>query len=142
MIDKTHIESLLKVNGLTPTSHDEEIRSVLLSARFNHDEVDAAVMILRENTTTNKTRVDGLHKVFRTDTALSSSEISSLLGIDVDLNHAISSGTRIRQITYFTQSILLFVSIVFAILAMILYMYSLDIGIFHPSSAFAISFIE
>ena len=36
-------------------------------------------MVLRENTKTNQTRVDGLHKVFRSSEALNSEEISQLL---------------------------------------------------------------
>ena len=43
---------------------------MLISARFDNDEVNAALVVLRENTKTNETRVDGLHKVFRTDEGL------------------------------------------------------------------------
>ena len=86
MIKRDQIESILKINGVQPTSPDEEIRSVLLSARYSKDEVDTAIMVLRENTKTNKTRVDGLHKVFRSDEALSPEEISQLLGIEIELS--------------------------------------------------------
>ena len=64
MIERKHIEQLLKLNGLAPTSHDEEIKSVLLSARYKEDEVDTAILILRENKQSHKTKVDGHTKFF------------------------------------------------------------------------------
>ena len=53
MITREQIESILRVNGEEPLAPDEKIRSILLSAKFNEDEVDAALMILKQNTKTN-----------------------------------------------------------------------------------------
>jgi hypothetical protein len=85
MINRRQVENILKINGVTPTSADQEIRSVLLSARYNKDEVDSAIMVLRQNVKTNETTVEGLHKVFRTDLALKPSEVSDLLGVQIFL---------------------------------------------------------
>lgn len=137
MIDRKHIESVLKLNGLESTAHDEEIKSVLLSARFNEDEVDTAIMVLRENKFSHKTKVDGLHKIFRSDESLNSSEISSLLGIDVQLEKKIEAGIKARRLTFISQTLLVIVSIVIALLGITLYMYAFNIGIFHPTSAIA-----
>ena len=86
MIEKQNLEAFLKVNGIPPTAKDEEIRSVLLSARWNNNEVDTALMVLKENIKNSETHVDTLHKVFNSDNRLSAAEISSLLGIDVQLS--------------------------------------------------------
>ena len=43
MIEKRNVEAFLKVNGIPPTAKDEEIRSILLSARWNNNEVDTAL---------------------------------------------------------------------------------------------------
>ncbi len=87
MLEKNNIEAFLRVNGIAPTAKDEEIRSVLLSARWNNDEVDTALMVLKENIKDQTTHVDTLHKVFNSDKRLSAAEISSLLGITVNIDH-------------------------------------------------------
>jgi hypothetical protein len=86
MLEKNNIEAFLRVNGIAPTAKDEEIRSVLLSARWNNDEVDTALMVLKENIKDQTTHVDTLHKVFNSDRRLSASEINSLLGINVTIS--------------------------------------------------------
>lgn len=87
MIEKRSIETFLKVNGIPPTAKDEEIRSVLISARWNENEVDTALMVLKENIKSQETHVDTLHKVFNSDDRLNAAEISALLGIDVQLSN-------------------------------------------------------
>ena len=86
MLKREQIELLLRINGVSPSSPDEEIRSVLLSASFDDNDINTAIMVLRENITNNTTRVDGLHKVFRTHDTLKPNEILSLLGIDVGVS--------------------------------------------------------
>jgi hypothetical protein len=134
MIKRNQIESILKINGVQPTSPDEQIRSVLLSARYTKDEVDTAIMVLRENTKTNQTRVDGLHKVFRTNEGLRPDEISQLLGIEVDVNQRVEykdgESPNQSQVQNITIGIL---SFTLAILGLIFYMYIYKIGIFYPS---------
>lgn len=85
MITKDQIERVLRINGLEPTASDEEIRSVLISAKWHETDTEMALMVLRENTKTHQERVDTLHKVFNTDDRLKPETISSLLGIDVDM---------------------------------------------------------
>lgn len=134
MIDPHHIESLLKVNGLQKTAPDEQIRSVLLSARFKEDEIETALMILRENINTKQTKVDGLHKVFRTDQTLSSAEISKLLGINVDIDSINVVETTHRNDMKAWQMMLLWVaSLILALAGIMMYMYSTHTGVFHPT---------
>ncbi len=134
MADRRHIESILKVNGIAPTAPDEEIKSVLLSARFNDDEVDTALMVLRENIITNETRVDGLHKVFRTDTALHPAEVSRLLGIDIDITDNMSRRSNPKRFSLLELTLLSVASSLLAIVCLLMYMYSEGIGWFHPSA--------
>ncbi len=130
---KDQIETILKINGVAPSSPDEEIRSVLLSARFNKDEVDTAIMVLRENTKTNETRVEGLHKVFRSDEGLRPAEISQLLGIDVDIDQVAIGDSRSRDFSGIQYMIVWFLSVVLAVSGILFYMYLNKVGLFHPS---------
>jgi len=133
---REQIESVLKINGVEPTSPDEKIRSVLLSARYSKDEVDTAIMVLRENTKTNKTRVDGLHKIFRSNEGLQPDEISQLLGIEVNLTNRIEGddSAPARGLSSGQNIIIWVLSFAIAILGLTFYMYIYKIGIFHPST--------
>ena len=93
MINRKQVEAILKINGITPASPDDEIRAVLMSARYQEDEIDSAIMVLRQNVKTKEAKVQGLHKVFRSDETLKPSEISALLGIDPELTDTIIIGT-------------------------------------------------
>lgn len=138
MISREQVEAILKVNGVPETSPDEHIRSVLLSARYSNDEVDAAIMILRENDKTKKTRVDGLHKVFRTSDALSSDEISQLLGVDVTYDRNQIKTSRTRKATPAQVVIIWMMSILIATIAVLVYMYVYRVGVFHPALGFGV----
>ena len=134
MIDPNHIESLLKVNGLHKSAPDEQIRSVLLSARFKADEVETALMVLRENINTKETKVDGLHKVFRTDQSLTSAEISKLLGINVDIDEIKGAeATQQNDMKAWHMMLLWVASLLLALGGIMMYMYSTQTGVFHPT---------
>ncbi len=135
MIDRRHIEQILRLNGLTPTAADEEIRSVLISARWHKEDVETAITVLRENTTTHKSRVDTLHDVFITDKKLSPEAIQTLLGIDVEINSSeLESLRKSRQSVYIWQIISIFmIAIAIAAIMIVFMMYSQQVGIFYPS---------
>ena len=136
MIEKRNIEAFLKVNGIPPTAKDEEIRSVLLSARWNNNEVDTALMVLKENVINKETHVDTLHKVFNTDDRLSSAEITKLLGIDVNLSdHNFSdSNPRFNQNINHSSLITLILSVIIAISSIGYLMYKEQAGVFHDTN--------
>lgn len=133
MINREQIEAILKINGVAPSSPDDQIRSVLLSARYSKDEVDTAIMVLREDVKTNEAHVDGLHKVFRTNDALKSEEISRLLGIDVTLEDEVVPQSRHRTMSTMQHVLVWTLSVVVAIMGVLFYMYLHRVGIFHPS---------
>ena len=134
MIDREHIERVLKINGLAPTSPDEEIRSVLVSAKWHKDDVETALTVLRENVKTHQTRTDTLHNVFLTDERLSPEAIESLLGIDVEISSKDlkSLGHSRRRINVWQALTIGGYALVAAVAFMMLIMYWQQIGIFHP----------
>lgn len=135
MIDRTHIEQILKLNGLPPTAADEEIRSVLISARWNKEDVETAITVLRENVNTHKSRVDTLHDVFLTDKKLSPEAIHSLLGIDVQVDSKELETLRVsRRNLYYWQILSIFVIAILIAFTLVLgMMYMTGFGVFHPS---------
>ena len=133
MIERNHIEKILKINGMSPSEPDDVIRSVLLSARYNDDEIDTALMVLREDTKTKQVRVEGLQKVFRTDNALKPQEISDLLGIDVNLEHYLPPIVQSRTFVTPTLISVWILSLLLAVVGVLLYMHFNNVGIFHPS---------
>ncbi|MCA9360387.1 hypothetical protein H6785_03470 [Candidatus Nomurabacteria bacterium] len=132
-MNREHIEKLLRINGVSPTSPDEIIRTVLLSARFKEEEVDTAIMVLREDVNTKEKRVDGLHKVFRTDESLKPNEISKLLGIDVSIKDTVDVRAKARSNSIFERILVAVMSILLAFSATMVYMYFSQVGPFHSS---------
>lgn len=137
MLDRKHLERILKINGVSATAADEEIRAVLLSAHYRAEEVDMALMVLRENIETKATRVDSLHKLVRTDDSLSAKEISKLLGIEVAIpvlhrqrNQPQSTAGLMAQ-----RLVIALLSTVIAIIGLGLAMYLLEFGVFHATAA-------
>lgn len=134
MIERGHIEKILSVNGIAPTAADEEIRSVLISARWHKEDVETALTVLRENVTTKQSRVDTLHNVFRSDARLSPEAIHSLLGIDVEMSSSeIATIREQRQHISYWQvfSILVFATIL-AFGSILTVMFVENFGFFHP----------
>lgn len=134
MIDRTHIERILKINGLAPTAPDEEIRSVLVSAKWHKDDVETALTVLRENVKTHETRTDTLHNVFLTDERLSPEAIESLLGIDVEVSSEDlrSLKNSRRRINAWQMLTIAGYALVFALISLAALMYWLQLGFFHP----------
>lgn len=134
MINRKQLESLLKINGVQPNAPKEIIRSVLISARYTDNEVDTAITILKEETEVSSTssQTEGLHKIFRTNQSLKSSEISELLGIEVQVNNLQKNNSKDRNLS--SKEILLVCSssIMLAFLGTTLYMFTSKTGFFHP----------
>lgn len=133
MINRNHIEQILRINGMSPSEPDDVIRSVLLSARYNNDEVDTALLVLREDAETKRIRVEGLHKVFRTNDSLEPREISELLGIDVNVNHFQPEGVGVNRVGMTTFFSVWMFSVLLASVGVLLFMHMNSVGIFHPS---------
>lgn len=133
MLDRAHIERFLQLNGVNPSAPDEEIKSILISASWHEDDVNAAIMVLRENKQSNESRVDSIHKVFHSDDKLRPELVSSLLGIEMGISsneielrrkaRAGLSGVEILR--------LIGVSITLSLLAVLFAMWYFQAGFFH-----------
>lgn len=137
MFQRNQIEKLLKLNGVKLDSPDDEIKSILISAQWHDDDVEAAILVLRENKNNHNTHVDSLHKVFRTDDRLPPEAISSLLGIemnvtsaDIKLRHTRARGGVTPSQVMIVGGFSLVLSFVFIFAAM----WYLKIGFFSPDS--------
>lgn len=137
MFDRKHIERILKINGVSLPAPDEEIRSVLLGARYRDEEVDMALMVLKETITQSDQSADSLQKLIRTDQSLSAKEISKLLGIEVTLTpkSEMRKSPSSPQLTLGHHIVIWLLAAIIGVFGILLAMYVLEFGIFHPSSA-------
>jgi len=133
MIEKKRIEDFLRANGVPASAPDEEIRSILLSASFDENEVNTALLILKENTISNETHIDALHKIFRSDNRLKPSEISSLLGISVNLsdNDIYYNTADKRRTTIINAFFISLFVVIFVFLGLFIMMYVDQVGPFY-----------
>lgn len=136
MIDKASLEQFLRINGISPTASDQEIKSVLLSARWENDDVDTAMLVLRENTATHESSVDSVHKVFRSDERLTPESVSKLLGISMDATDILSAYSLDTKYVHLPTIMILIVSFLTFALAMAFVagsMWMLKVGPFHQT---------
>ena len=134
MLEREHIEKLLKLNGVSVTAPDEEIKSVLLSARWHKNDVETALLVLRENKISHETHVDSLHKIFSTDEHLQPETISALLGVDVSIsNEDLDLRKRYSKNAIAPQQMMQIgvVSLVLSLIFVFASMWYLEMGVFH-----------
>lgn len=137
MIDRKQVEIILRANGVPPTAADEQIRSILLSAKWDENQVDTALTVLKENTSSHQTHIDTLHKVFRSDETLSPQEISSLLGIDVNIPASTRAGSnKWNGLSVSQSAIILMASFLIAFVSIGYVMYSQKMGPFYEPIPF------
>lgn len=136
MFTRNQIEKLLQVNGVAVDDSDEQIKSVLISAQWHADDVEAAILVLRENIHSHETHVDSLHKIFRSDDRLRPETISSLLGIEMDITSADIELSRARARGGMTSMQIMFItimSLVLSLLFVFVAMWYLKMGLFHTT---------
>ena len=115
MIDRTHIEKILKLNGLGPESPDEEIKQLLISARWHENDVETALVILRKNPHENTHKIGGVQDVLRTEAKIAPETLNALLGIDVEVNKVTEHHHAALERVYYKQILTLVAfSILFA----------------------------
>jgi hypothetical protein len=135
-MERSHIEKLLQINGVSPTAPDEEITSILISARWHQDDVKTALTILRENPETHEAHIDTIHDIFRSDSKLRPETISALLGVDVEIDPETLKGQPLSRkimneagIAVNIAVVSLSVSLIFLLCAM----WFMHMGIFHAA---------
>ena len=136
MFKKEHIEKMLRLNGVSLDDPDDVIKSVLISAQWHEDDVEAAVLVLRENKDSHETHTDSLHKVFRSDERFRPETISSLLGIEMDLSSKDIEVRRKRARPALMPSQVLVMTVISLVLSLIFVfavMWYLETGLFHQT---------
>jgi hypothetical protein len=134
MFERHHVEELLRINGVPLTAPDEEIKSVLISARWHEKDVETAMTVLRENTVSHHTHVDTLQKMFRSDEKLRPETISALLGVDIEVPQGSLKTTdqlKKRSLTLSQVFHIAFLSIVLSSVCVIGTMWLTQAGLFH-----------
>jgi len=132
-MNRNQLKAVLKINGYTEESSDADIRAVLLSASYSKTEVERALLTLRQSEGLQAARADGLHTVFYSDNHLRPSEISGLLGIDIDVNFQNQTENRhtTNSFSLFEGLFIIGLAIVCAAFGIFMYMYINSIGVFH-----------
>jgi hypothetical protein len=128
-----HLDTVLRINGLEKTSSESEVSAVLLSSRYTPQEVETALLILKNGDAAISGTQSNLHKVFRSDESLGSQEIALLLGGDLYVNTRVSAEVKNREITASHLLLVSLASLVVAISSMMFYMYTKNTGVFHES---------
>lgn len=133
MYDRKHIERVLKVNDLTSESPDEEIRSVLLGARYKDDEIMKAMQILRNSAPAEDGEDEKLaQKITRTDKSLTPNEVSKLLGIDIPVNTLLQRQVMSNgKFTGVHAALIVVLALLIASMGIGLAMYASGFGFFH-----------
>ncbi len=137
-MNKKHIETILRTNGVDPSSPIGEIRSVLKSARYAEDEIDSAITILREEIDTSVVVKesgisDGLNKLFRSHENLQPKEISELLGITVTLSETVEFEDDTSSFLKSRPLLILMASFALATIGILSYMLIFKVGFFYSS---------
>ncbi len=143
MLSKQHIENFLRLNDVSLSAPEDEIRNALLSARWDNRDIDVALMTLQGiEDELEARRHPAAHGLFYTDVPIAPDTLSSLLGIDVVL---LQKNIERRRVAHEPKSSMLTVllgvlaSVVLAMVAAILLMFLLQIGPFYtPVEHFAL----
>lgn len=115
MIDRSHIEKILKLNGLGPESPDEEIKQLLISARWHENDVETALIILRKNPHENTNKIGGVQDVLRTEAKIAPETLNAILGIDVEVSNVTEQHHAALERAYYKQILtLIALSVLFA----------------------------
>ena len=136
MISKKNLENFLRINGIASDAPDGEIKSVLLAARWNSDDVDAAITVLREEVDPQTQHVESLNKLFRSDDRPKPETISSMLGIGMELlpTDVDHSQMRKRSTTYKDWMFIVILSVLLAATATFGVMFHMEMGPFHQTA--------
>lgn len=133
-IDKGLIENILKANGVSMESGDDEIKSLLFSARWHEDDIDTALFVLRNDKDNNKQRIDAVYDDdFRLQDRMRPETISAMLGIEVDYDperREYGRGENVGTMGILGMIFVLSAAIIFSVLVLLLFMFVFKIGVF------------
>jgi hypothetical protein len=131
MIEKRHVEQILRINGLATDSSDDDIKSILIGARWHEDDVETALVVLRENTESKVQHIDSFHNVYHSSAQLNPETLSAILGIDVEVE-SITNSRRNELIHAYKMQIfgIAVFSVLLALSSMLFIMWYMKVGVF------------
>lgn len=136
MIEREQVASILRLNGIDIKAPADEIKSILLSAKWHEDDVETALTVLHKDPKDSREHAETFHKVFNTDEKLSPETISTLLGVDIDMNPKDLELHRQRargQLTGGLAMHILLISLVLSSIFIFGSMWLLKVGFFHET---------
>lgn len=135
MLDKLTIKRILRTNGVKEDAPEEEVRDVLLAARWHEEDVDVAIAILNETYVEEQTADEQKADIIMGDKKLRPETISSLLGLEtvVSMKQHHTSNSKFKSNTRQVVLIVLIGSVLITAVAVIAIMWHLDMGWFHYS---------
>ena len=141
MLDKGFVERFLRLNNVSASSSDEEIKTALGQAKWSEAEINTALTLLRDQSLGSSVVAvsKGQSSIFRPDFDWSSEELSALLGVDVvvDPNALRKSSAKLVRKRHMANVVAgVFVVLLAFVLALSIgafVAYSLGAGPFHES---------
>ena len=85
MVSKEHVINFLRLNEVELSETDEVIRGALFAARWHEQDVDIALMLVRDIKVDPTRMLPRAHHLLSVDGAIAPQTLSSLLGIDIAL---------------------------------------------------------
>jgi hypothetical protein len=122
-VDTSKAIYIINQLNIAPETTDEELYSALKAENCSDDEIKQAITFFRDNSNTKSKLLASYHKVMSSDEALTPSEISTLLGIEVDVedNHVVAEMKR--QSGIFQTIIIAVCSVLLAVALLAFMMY-------------------
>jgi len=105
MISKAGLEKYLQVNGVSLSASPDEIKTFLRDAKWYQDDIDVALMVLREESPPTNANVLSPAQALRRNQRLRPETISSLLGITVDMNYSIAQEQKNNRVVGIVVSV-------------------------------------
>lgn len=137
MVDRQHITNFLRLNGVSPTSPEDDIAEVLRIARWHEDDIRTALLKLRgEEEKSEQSLSDNPHNLFFTNAPVTPETLTSLLGMDVSIPHAREYALEQRsaredQLTTLVVLLTILTSVVLGVFATLFIMSIYNIGPFY-----------
>ena len=134
MLEKNAILQFLKVNGLPAEASDEEVKALLIKARWHEKDVAEALTLLRANPETSESNTQ--ERAYIHGDKLRPETISALLSIDVEVVGSKLGKTAPQRSVYsawHAVCIIAIFAVLLAVATLVVAMWYFDMGFFHNS---------
>lgn len=136
MLEKNQVENILRVNDVSITASDDEIRALLLSSKWTEDDIDLALKLLHNDVAPMNYHTDTLHKIFNSDQRLNQEEITNLLGIKTTLTNFEATEDITKNFSSpLNTALIILLTLVFVLAGVGYLMYQKQAGFFYSSSS-------